>query len=216
MLPRRTALAALALTVLVVAAAVVAAGGWRGEDADAGAHPSPISLAPPATPGSIDAGAADAGSEAIGRTTDSTAADQLRPGSDPASASAGSDPTAALVTALPPRTASRQGALVAGFPASVIPVVSGSSVRSSGVSPTRGSVQVSLVADTERSPDAVLTSYRRSLQALAFVESEAPAVPGAEASQFVRGDDQLVVTISRAGRTTSYSVFGTLHTRARG
>jgi hypothetical protein len=150
------------------------------------------------------------GTEVIRRPEgpDATGQDGLRPTVAPS--------TGSLVKGPLPKTASRQGGLVAGFPASVVPVLPGSAVDSSGVSSTQGAVQVSIVANSPRSRDAVLAYYRRQLGAQGFAESVVPGATDSVGAGFLRGTDHLVVTATAVGPTTSYSLFGTLHARAHG
>jgi hypothetical protein len=115
------------------------------------------------------------------------------------------------VTSLP-RTASSRGRVVKGFPTSVVTVAPGSRVRSSGVSSTARTVQVSLVARSPESSRNVLTFFRRQLTGQGFAESVVPAVAGSTASSFRRGADNLVVTV-KGDRHATYSLFGTLRVR---
>jgi hypothetical protein len=203
---RRVVLVAAAATGAVAVAIVAGVGARHEDDTTPDGRPGTSAAA---TPGSVPPGAANEGSEVLSSPDDDAA-----PSVPPRPRRAGSGPADPLVAAAP-RTASRRGALVRGFPASVVPVVSGSTVRSSGVSSLGGAVQVSIVADTSRSPGAVLAFYRRSLRAHDFVESAVPAVAGSVASRFARGGDHLVVTTGGGRDATSYSVLGTLRTGDR-
>jgi hypothetical protein len=200
---RRVVLGAAAAAGVVV----VWVGAGHGDDTAPDRRPCTTVAA---TPRSVPPGAANEGSEVLSSPDD--AADPSVPARPRRAGSGRDDPLVAAA----PRTASRRGAVVTGFPASVVPVVSGSSVRSSGVSSLGGAVQVSIVADTSRSPGAVLAFYRRALRAHDFVESAVPAVAGSVASRFARGDDHLVVTTGGGRDATSYSVLGTLRTGDRG
>lgn len=117
-----------------------------------------------------------------------------------------------LITGRLPTTASRNGDIVAGFPTALLPLPSGSVVRSSGVSSASNILQVSIVANSSKSPGSVLAFFRRVLSAHGFAESRAPAVGGSTAAAFSRSADDIVVTVTGASRSTSiYSLFGTLH-----
>lgn len=121
--------------------------------------------------------------------------------------------SAPLIGTTLPRTASRRGAIVAGFPLTIVPLATGSSVRSSGLSATATTLQVSIQAVSSAAPDVVLAFYRAKLSAIGFDETAVPAVGGSTAAGFEHNADNLVVTTtkSRSGGTR-YSVFGTLHT----
>lgn len=120
-----------------------------------------------------------------------------------------------FLTAPLPASASAVDAVAKGFPVSVIPLLGGASVQSSGVSTTSTAMQVSIVASSSKSPKAVLGFYRKALSARGFVEGSAPAVGGSTASKFKRGAEHLMVTTTARGSNTTYSLFGTLHVRAR-
>lgn len=123
---------------------------------------------------------------------------------------------ASFLTAPLPASASREGGMVKGFPVKIIPVLTGATVQSSGVSTTSTTMQISVVATSSKSPASVLAFYRKSLTAHGFAEGSAPAAGGSTASQFTRGKDHVMVTTAARGKGTTYSVFGTLHVRARG
>ncbi|WP_162891298.1 hypothetical protein [Aeromicrobium sp. A1-2] len=121
----------------------------------------------------------------------------------------------ALLSGPLPQSASLRGGLVAGFPRSVIPVLPGSKLGSSGVSSTAKTLQVSVVATSPKSPNAVLAYYRGVLSKQGFTESSAPAAAPSTAASFRRGADGIVVTVTRSSRTvTNYSLFGTLRAGA--
>ena len=203
---RRTLVGAAAVTAVVVVVGLTAAGvgAWRdvaptrdSSDMDTSRSPS----------GTSHNGVTDGeGSEVI-RQPEGSAATGL-PGLRPAERSA----KGSLITGRLPRTASSRGGVVAGFPTDVIPMLSGSVVHSTGVSSSRKVLQVSIVANSSRSPGNVLGSYRTILSALGFRESTAPAAGGSTAASFRRGSDSVMVTTTRMSRTdTRYYLFGTLH-----
>ena len=138
-------------------------------------------------------------------------ADEERPPGEDATAS----PRDALLPTTP-RTASRRGQVVDGFPAAILRVLPDATVRSSGVSTSGGLVQVSLVATSGRAPARVMAAYRAMLAARGFVETPAPAVGGATASSFTRRRDSLTVTTTVTRSGTGYSVFGRLRPGATG
>lgn len=118
----------------------------------------------------------------------------------------------ALIGQTMPKTASRRGAVVAGFPVGIVPVANGSSVQSTGLSSTATTLQVSIQAVSAKSPNAVLAFYRAKLSAIGFKEMSTPSVGGSTAAAFKHNADNLVVTAAKASTgDTEYSVFGTLH-----
>lgn len=117
-----------------------------------------------------------------------------------------------LIEAPLPATASKEGGIVAGFPAGIIPVATGSSVTSSGVSSAGSRLQVSIVATSSKSPEWVLKFYRSALGKSGFESAVAPAVGGSTAATFIHSVDSLVITATRTKTSlTTYSVFGTLN-----
>lgn len=125
-------------------------------------------------------------------------------------------PASSLISTPLPKTASKLGGVVAGFPQDVVPLPSGVVIESTGVSATAKSLQVSLVADSRRSARDLLAFHRRALTALGFTERSTPATGGSIATSFVKGEDHLVVTATAGPKRTTYSVFGTLHAGRRG
>lgn len=207
--PAGRAGAAALVAVIVIAVALVAwrVGAWQDDDSGSGAPAARATSAPPRVNEVTDGD----GSEVI-RQPDGSAASGL-----PHLPAAGSASRGPLITASAvPRTASRLGALVTGFPTSVIPVLPDAAVASSGVSSSQDVVQLSLVANSSRSPDAVRAFYRRALTGLGFVESVVPASGGSVGAGFTRGADHLVVTTGTHARTTRFSVFGTVHAGTHG
>lgn len=120
-----------------------------------------------------------------------------------------SPPLPDLITRPLPPTASESGALVAGYPASVIPPSPDSTVTSSSVASAENRLQVTLAASTPMTADAVLAFYRVTFAANDLVDSPAPAAAGSTALLFSRGTDTILLTVTptKSGEST-YSVFG--------
>ncbi|MCL3817838.1 hypothetical protein [Aeromicrobium wangtongii] len=95
-------------------------------------------------------------------------------------------------------------------PLTLPPMLPTSTVVRSGVSSSKGFLQVSLVATDDRSPEQVLAAYRRMLGDRGFVESSVPAVGGSTAAGFAHGAEHLTVTTTPDGRRTKYSLLGRL------
>jgi hypothetical protein len=178
--------------------------------------PSPTGTASasvqPSAAGSAPAGGTS-GSTSTGKPTSGTgSASEVLPPTGPA--------TGALVIPTPdvprltlplPATASARGALVAGFPVTIVPVPAGATVVSSSVSAEGSRLQVGLEASTAASPADVLAGYVQAFTAAAFITTDSPAGAGATATAFVRGNDGVVLTLrERLGGGTELSVAGTL------
>jgi hypothetical protein len=120
-----------------------------------------------------------------------------------------SAPLPDLVTLPLPRTASETGALVAGFPADLIPPSPGATVASTSVASAENRLQVTLTASTPMAPAAVLDFYRVSFAANNLVDSVAPAASGSIALLFSRGADTVLLNVTPTeDGGTAYSVFG--------
>ncbi len=111
-----------------------------------------------------------------------------------------------------PGEASANGALVTGFPSSVIPLAPSAAVKSSSVSPQDSILQLSLVARTSAEPLAVMAFYQKHFSALGLGVAQAPASTGSAATWFTRGTDKITVTTTpHQDGGTEYSIFGVLH-----
>lgn len=188
------------------------------------ASPNPVSVSPPA-PSNPDAAT---GSEAGTGSETKETNDDAKEGTAPAPDATGqatevlpapeetsplglppSPPLPDLVTLPLPPTASETGALVAGYPANLIPPATDSTVTSSSVASAENRLQVTLAASTPMASDAVLEFYRVAFAANDFVDSVAPAASGSSALLFTRGTDTLILTVTPIpGGGTDYSVFG--------
>jgi hypothetical protein len=67
-----------------------------------------------------------------------------------------------------PKTAASLGKVVGGFPLKVVPVMPGSDLRSTSVSSSAKTLQVSLEARSTRSADKIIGYYRAALTRLGF------------------------------------------------
>lgn len=129
----------------------------------------------------------------------------------PLASSATAGPVGPRLTMPLPATASARGALVAGFPVTIVPVPAGAKVVSSSVSAEGSRLQVGLEASTAASPADVQAGYVQALTAAGFITTDSPAGAGATATAFVRDNDGLVLTLrERVGGGTELSVAGTL------
>lgn len=211
---RRLVTGTLALVVAVIVGFAVAAGS-RDDDEDTAASSAAI--------GSNGTGKGDASKapapEKSGRVTNGKSSEVIKhpdgtgKGGLPGLAKTKHAHSTYLVTRPLPKTASKRGSVVPGFPLAVVPVVPGSAVKSSGVSSTSTRVQLSMLATSKLSPDRILAFYRGKLAARGFEESTVPSVGGSTAAGFAHHGDNLVITVrkARSKGSTTYSVFGTLH-----
>jgi hypothetical protein len=114
---------------------------------------------------------------------------------------------------LPATASARGGALVAGFPTQVVPVLAGIRLVSSSVSGQGSRLQIGFEGSSSASPAAVISGYTATLTGSGFLASPSPALPGTTATEFSRGPDGVVLTVdARVGGGTELSVVGTLTT----
>ena len=112
-----------------------------------------------------------------------------------------------------PATGNANGAVVKGFPTTVVPIPEGLTVVSSSVSASGDRLQVGLQASSDSAPADVQAAYVAALSAAGFAVGDSPALPGTTATSFTRGPDGLVLTVTaRTGGGTELSVAGTLTT----
>ncbi|KQR12213.1 hypothetical protein ASF78_13765 [Cellulomonas sp. Leaf334] len=112
-----------------------------------------------------------------------------------------------------PATGSANGAVVKGFPTTVVPLPDGLTVVSSSVSASGSRLQVGLQASSDSAPAEVQAAYVGALSADGFTVGDSPALPGSTATSFTRGPDGLVLTVrERTGGGTELSVAGVLTT----
>lgn len=110
-----------------------------------------------------------------------------------------------------PADASATDTLVAGFPTTVVPVPDGIALVSSSVASQGDHVQVGLQGTAHGEPGEVAAAYTTRMAGLGYGATSAPASPGASATQFSRGADAVVLTVtSRPGGGTEVSLTGAL------
>lgn len=186
------------------------------------AIPSPApttapSAAPAAVPTATSTPEPSAASPTAQPPTPADLADPLTPleVSGPAPEQTGLPPSAprpALVTLPLPPSASADGALVPGFPSTVVPVLPGAQVLSSSVGGDGSILRVGLVARGAADAEAIVNGYRDALTTLGFTSAEVPGTPGGRAVVFSSGTDSVNLSIDPTeGGSTAYSVFAVLH-----
>lgn len=118
-----------------------------------------------------------------------------------------------LTGPLPPAASARGEQLVVGFPAQVVPVLDGIQVVSSSVASEGLRLQVGLEASSSADPATVTSRYATTFRDAGFVLEPSPALPGSTATQFTRGPDGVVLTVSgRVGGGTELIIAATLTT----
>jgi hypothetical protein len=117
-------------------------------------------------------------------------------------------PAEPLITAPLPDAGSLNGGLVTGFPAGVADPMEGSEVASSSIA-TEGTVmQLSLVASSGESPDAIRAHYRALWTSLGLRETSGDD----DAVAFTGEYESLTLNVGTSGTGNLYTIFGVLRT----
>jgi hypothetical protein len=120
-----------------------------------------------------------------------------------------STPIAPLLTGPAPKTASKTGSLVDGFP-TTIPVAHTSTITNSSVASSGDIVQATLVAKTSMSAADLLDFYQSTFAKVGLPGTEVPAVGGSTAFSFAHGNDTVTVTVTATKSGANYSIYAVL------
>ena len=136
----------------------------------------------------------------------SPAAPEVTTPSSATSSSATGQPTA-TASASPsasPGTSATVGALVAGFPQQLLPLMPGATVVSSSFDKSATPATVALVGRISGQPSAVVDFYTKALEAQGFKAVPGEAVGAVASKDFVRGDNETVniAVVDTAGVST--------------
>nr|WP_284976130.1 hypothetical protein [Arthrobacter sp. efr-133-TYG-104] len=128
-----------------------------------------------------------------GATTSSPSPKSTTSGSSSANPSSSASPGSSSSGSPVPSATATVGALVAGFPQQLIPVMPSTSVRSSSFDKTNSPATVALVGAVKAPPESVVDYYKTSLEAQGFKVVPGPEAVGAVTSiNFIRGDNETV------------------------
>lgn len=104
------------------------------------------------------------------------------------------------------------GAVVDGWPSSVLTLPEGTTIGSTSVSGSGDVLQVTADGVVGKPQQAVIEDFRASLVPHGFWSEEAPAPDGATAARFVRGTDTITVSVATTGTGNSrFQLLGSLH-----
>jgi hypothetical protein len=109
-------------------------------------------------------------------------------------------------------TGTATAGLVDGFPRDVLPVMPGAKVTASAVRTAGDRLELSLSGRTARSAADVLAFYDKALRAKGFTAAGGgPTIaPGTGGRIYARGDEVVVLAVTRADGAVSFSVGGTV------
>lgn len=147
------------------------------------------------------AGSSGGGSGSTGAGSPSASAP---PSSGPASAQA----PATSQAAQNPSASATVGALVPGFPSTLIPLMSGAAVQSSSLDKSKPLVTASLVASTAAKTEDILAFYTKSLQDQGFTALPGDAVGSVASKDFTRANGQETVNLAvvPSGATATFTI----------
>lgn len=118
-----------------------------------------------------------------------------------ASAPATDSPSAA------PGTSATVGALVAGFPAKLLPVMPGAKVVASSFDKSTSPATAALVGSTPAKPAAVVAYYTRALEAQGFKAVPGNTVGSVASKDFVRaGNETVNIAVPQNGGISTFTI----------
>ncbi|MCX8452753.1 hypothetical protein [Paenarthrobacter ureafaciens] len=222
---RRLVIAGLALAVLIAVIAVVF-DQLAVRPAQTTAQNSSSASPAAAGPSPTGSGEAGAGPQSSGSPTSGPSS-----GGDGGGASSSAKPLEVLppVTATPtglpepsaaapllkgklPDPGNATGAVVDGWPSSILTLPEGTTIGSTSVSGSGNVLQVTADGVVGKPQQAVIDDFRASLVPHGFWSEDAPAPDGATAARFVRGTDTVTVSVSTTGTGNSrFQLLGSLH-----
>ena len=200
----RTIRLAAAAVAGLTAATLVA--GCSGDDAQPGVSPSQSTSPSPSD--SATGGAPGGSTDPTGGGSDGSSPGVTGTATNPAPGAA-SPPATVEPT---PSGAVATGTLAEGFPTDVVPLLPGSTITVSTVTPSEGVRTVSLSGTTATPAEEVLAFYRAALIGQGFVETAGPQAAGFPTATFSRtsGADLLVLAVTTLEGVQSFTLGGAL------
>ncbi|MHC5797829.1 hypothetical protein ACVXZ4_16910 [Lacisediminihabitans sp. FW035] len=213
--PRRAIVAGLIAAALMLAAAIsfsvlpgAALAPVAAPTPSVTTEPVPVSTTGPTNPDSTVAPGAQSSATPPGTTT-RTSTEVQAGGTSDSLANPASAAIAPLLSGAAPKTASKNGAIVTGFPAT-IPVAAGSTIGSSAVASSGNNVQATLVAKTSLAAPDLLDYYQSAFAKIGLYSTEVPAVGGSTAFSFAHGNDTVTLTVTPTKTGADYSIYAVL------
>ncbi|CAN5293935.1 hypothetical protein BH09ACT2_BH09ACT2_19380 [soil metagenome] len=173
------------------------------------AEPVPVTTTGPTNPDSTVAPGAQSLPGGTGNESTRTSTEVEVPGASISRANPVSSAVAPLLSGPAPKTASKTGSLVGGFP-HTIPVADASTIANSAVASSGNIVQATLVAKTSLSATDLLHSYQSAFVKIGLTATEVPAVGGSTAFSFTHADDTVTLTVTPTKSGANYSVYAVL------
>lgn len=214
--PRRAIVAGLIAATVVLTAAISASVLPGASSAPAGApttavttKPVPVSTTGPTNPDSTVAPGAQSPSSRNSNDTTRLSTEVQVSGASTSRTNPASSEVAPLLSGPAPKTASKTGSLVGGFPAT-IPVAAASTIANSAVASSGDNVQATLVAKTSMSASDLLDFYQSAFAKIGLTATEVPAVGGSAAFSFTHASDTVTLTVTSTKSGANYSLYAVL------
>lgn len=186
-------LVGIAVTIWLLVSAAGAGGPGAGPTASGSNAPSAT-----ATHGPVPGSTPTTGSEVLPPT--STAGPNQHPTPTPATP---------LVSPPLPKSGTKQGGLVAGFPAKIMGPIKGSDVISSSIATQGDTMQVTLVARTDTSEKSIRSHYEKLWASLGLSESGSSEGNPSYAGPY----ESLTLAVKTTGTGIQYSIYGVFRTK---
>jgi hypothetical protein len=122
-------------------------------------------------------------------------------------AAATASPTATASPSASPGTSAIVGALVAGFPSKLVPVMPGAKVVASSFDKSTSPATVALVGSVSAKPAAVVAYYTRTLEGQGFTAVPGNAVGSVVSKDFVRaGSETVNIAVPATGGVSTFTI----------
>lgn len=123
-----------------------------------------------------------------------------------ASASAQASTTAPPSPSASPGTSAAVGALVAGFPQKLLPVMPGAKVVASSFDKSSSPATVALVGSIAAKPAAVVDFYTKALEAQGFKAVPGNTVGTVASKDFVRGNETVNIAVPEVAGVSTFTI----------
>ncbi|MDQ0617908.1 hypothetical protein [Arthrobacter globiformis] len=116
-------------------------------------------------------------------------------------------PTAPASPSASPGTSATVGALVAGFPSKLLPVMPGAKVVASSFDKSTSPATVALVGSISAKPAAVVAYYTKALEGRGFTAVPGNAVGSVASKDFVRaGSETVNIAVPATGGVSTFTI----------
>lgn len=106
-----------------------------------------------------------------------------------------------------PNTSATVGAVVAGFPQQLLPLMPGANIVSSSFDKASTPATAALVGTVNAAPAAVIDFYTKSLEGQGFKAVPGDSVGGVASKDFVRGDNETVnLSVVEAAGVSTFTI----------